>query len=95
MIEQVVTEAGKGFFRGIAYLIAELVFWRLCYLVGWPICKLFTFGAYPKRVYRERSIFREERSHTGFTCCAVGFLTLVAIALYLSGSLPKEFYQLL
>lgn len=90
MIEEMVSEADKGFFRGIGYLLAELLFWRLCYVVGWPVCKVFTLGRYPRRQYRERAIFREEKAHTGFTCAAVGLLLIAALLLVAGGIIPAQ-----
>ncbi|GGF79725.1 hypothetical protein [Alteromonas lipolytica] len=90
MIEEMVSETGKGVFRGIGYLLSELLFWRLCYVIGWPVCKLVTFGRYPRRLHRERAIFRQHNAHTGFTCAAVGLLIVVALLLGLSGNLPHD-----
>lgn len=90
MIEQVVTEVGKGLFRGVGYLVAELVFWRICYGIGWPICKVLSFGYYPKRKHQERALFRDEHTNKGFTCSVVGMLTLVIIGLFLTGHLPGD-----
>ncbi|NVK58033.1 MAG: hypothetical protein HWE26_20750 [Alteromonadaceae bacterium] len=89
MIEDIVTETGKGVVRGVGYLIAEVFFWRLCYVLGWPVCKIMTLGRYPRRVVRERAIFRAENTHTGFTCAAIGLLIFVAAVLVLSGNWPS------
>jgi len=91
VIEDVVAQAGKGFFRGIGFLIAELLFWRLCYIVGWPVCKILTLGQYPRRVERERAIFRQEKAHTGFTCAASGLIILLVLAVIYSGYWPSSF----
>ncbi|MDC8832189.1 hypothetical protein [Alteromonas gilva] len=90
MIGEIVTETGKGVFRGVGYLIAEVFFWRLCYALGWPLCKILTLGRYPRRVVRERAIFRSENAHTGFTCAAIGLLALIAAVLMLSGYWPSS-----
>ena len=90
MIEEVVAQAGKGFFRGFGFVIAELVFWRLCYVIGWPVCKILTLGQYPKKVERERAIFRQEKAHTGFTCAATGLLILLILGIIFSGNWPSS-----
>lgn len=40
-------EIGRGFFRGIGYILVEVFFRTVCYWVGWPICQLATLGKYP------------------------------------------------
>ena len=37
----------RGLFRGLALLVVEVIFGKLCYVVGWPVCKLISFGQFP------------------------------------------------
>ncbi|OAL59928.1 hypothetical protein A6R74_01270 [Halomonas sp. ALS9] len=77
-------EIGKGFFRVIGYILAEIFFRTICYWVGWPICKLVTFGKYPsvtKVVYLEQHRHRDD----GVWCSVVGLITLIVLGLYLLG----------
>lgn len=90
MIEEVVAQTGKSVFRGIGFVIAELFFWRLCFVIGWPVCKVLSLGKYPRKVKRERAIFRQEKVHTGFTCAAVGLLILLALMIVFSGLWPAS-----
>ncbi len=77
-------EIGRGGFRGIGYILAEIFFRTICYWVGWPICKLVTLGKYPsasKMIYLD-----EHRSRAGGAWCAVvGLLALIVLALYFLG----------
>ena len=89
MIEQMVMETGKGVFRGVGFLIADLLFWRVCYGIGWPVCKVLTLGQYPRRMHRERAIFREYKANTGFACALVGLMMLLFVLMVLFGVLPR------
>ena len=85
-MDDLVEEVGKGFLRGIGYILAEIFFGTICYWVGWPVCKLVTLGRYPPStevVYLERHSAR----HSGFWCSVIGFLILILSALYLVGKL--------
>ena len=81
-MDDLAEEVGKGFLRGIGYILAEIFFGTICYWVGWPICKLVTLGRYPSSaevVYLEDYRAR----NTGFWCSVVGLLALIFSALYL------------
>lgn len=85
-MDDLVEELGKGFLRGIGYILAEIFFGTICYWVGWPICKVLTFGKYPSSsqvVYLENCSAR----NVGFWCSAVGSLTLLLSAIYIVGTL--------
>jgi len=75
-MEEILGEIGKGFFRGIGYILAEIFFWTICYWVGWPICKVLTLGSYPKK---SDTMFLDGQSHNGFWCAVVGLLTIVGV----------------
>lgn len=83
-MDDLIGEIGKGFFRGIGYIIAEIFFGTICYWVGWPICKVVTFGKYPSS---EQLVYLEDYSggNNGFWCSAVGLLVLVFVGLFLGG----------
>ena len=81
-MEDILGEIGKGFLRAIGYLIAEIFYRTICYWIGWPICKIITFGKYPKA---KNAVYFEERVDSIFWCCAIGLLTLIAVLLYFSG----------
>jgi len=49
-MEDIVSEIGKGFLRGIGYLLVEVLFNFVFYYIGWPICKILSLGTYPKKV---------------------------------------------
>jgi hypothetical protein len=46
-MDSVLEELAKGLFRGVVYFVIEIFFGKICYLLGWPICKLLSFGKYP------------------------------------------------
>lgn len=77
-------EIGKGFFRGIGYILAEIFFGTICYWVGWPICKIITLGKYPSA---NQVVYLEGygKSNNGFWCSVVGLLTIILAGLYFMG----------
>lgn len=81
-MEEILGEVTKGFFRGIGYILAEIFFWTICYWVGWPICKVLTFGSYPKTT---TTTYLDNTNHKSFGCAFVGLLTIIgAIAFYIA-----------
>jgi hypothetical protein len=83
-MDDILGEIGKGFLRGLGYLLAEIFFGTICYWVGWPICKLLTLGKYPvsnQLVYLDTYTDRDN----GFWCCTVGLVAILAICFYVSG----------
>ena len=82
-MEDVFSEIGKGFLRAIGYILAEIFYGTICYWVGWPICKLLTFGRYPKP---KQFVYLEADSSSGFWCSAVGFMTIIITVLYFAGA---------
>jgi hypothetical protein len=83
-MDDILGEIGKGFLRGLGYLVAEIFFGTICYWVGWPICKLLTLGKYPasnQLVYLDTYTDRDN----GFWCCAVGLVAILVICFYVSG----------
>ena len=77
-------EIGRGFFRLIGYILAEIFFGTICYWVGWPICKILSFGKYPASqqvVYLDNYSGRRE----GFWCSAIGLVVIIATCVFLVG----------
>ena len=75
-MDDFVGEVSRGFFRFIGYILAEIFFATICYWVGWPICKLITFGKYPSSrqiVYLDDYAGRRQ----GFWCAAVGLIVII------------------
>ena len=83
-MDDLIGEIGKGFLRGIGYILAEIFFGTICYWIGWPICKLVTFGNYPAS---KQVVYLGDYNgnNQGFWCSAVGFIVLVVLGLFLAG----------
>jgi hypothetical protein len=80
-VEDILEEIGKGFFRGIGYLLADIFFGTVCYWVGWPICRAFTLGKYP----RDRvQVLPDQWSAESLFCSTLGLVSLIALGLYLA-----------
>ncbi len=85
-MDDLIAEIVKGFFRAIGHLIAEIFFGTICYWLGWPICKLATFGKYPSS--RQAFYLQGYNSSIhGFWCCSVGLIALIAGGLFAAGLL--------
>lgn len=83
-MEDLFSEIGKGFLRGIGYILAEVFFGSICFWVGWPICKIVTLGKYP---YSGQTIYYgdTDNRHEGFWCSLVGLIVLIFGGLYFTG----------
>ncbi|MGY8873002.1 MAG: hypothetical protein ACKVJE_21465 [Pseudomonadales bacterium] len=83
-MDDIISEIGKGFFRGIGYILAEIIFGTICYWVGWPICKIVTLGKYPSS---NQVVYLDEYTNrnNGFWCSAVGLLAIILAGLYFLG----------
>ena len=73
-------EVVKGIARGFGYIIIEFLFNFVFYYIGWPICKLFTLGAYPKKPDYD-SLHTENRN--GYFCSFVGCMAVMLILAFL------------
>lgn len=85
-MEDIFSEIGKGFFRCLGYIIAEVFFGTICFWVGWPICKTVTLGKYPdsgQAIYYGDNDNRRE----GFWCSFTGLIVLIFGGLYFTGQL--------
>ena len=81
-MDDLIGEIGKGFFRGIGYILAEVLFNFVFYYIGWPFCKLITFGRYPKP-YNTDYLHTDARQ--GLLCSIVGMVVCILIGLYFAG----------
>jgi hypothetical protein len=83
-MDDLISELGKGFFRVIGYILAEIFFGTICYWVGWPICKIATFGKYPSS---NDVVYFEEygKKNNGIWCGLVGLITIIIAGLYFMG----------
>ena len=81
-MEDIVAEIGKGFLRGLGYLLIEVIFNFVFYYIGWPACKILSLGAYPKKLSRDQ-LYTETRQ--GVLCSFVGFLVVAILILFLCG----------
>lgn len=81
-MEDILEAITKGFFRAIGYILAEIFYRTICYWIGWPVCKILTFGIYPKS--KQVVYFEDDRPST-FWCSAVGLIILIAALLYFAG----------
>ena len=79
-------EIVNGFFRAIGYILAEVFFYTICYWIGWPVCKIFTLGNYPKSFQTD---FSYKRNQGRGLCSAVGLLTLVFVFYYVVSIINK------
>lgn len=75
-MNHIIAEMGKFLLRGLAYLLADILFWTICYWLGWFICKLITFGRYPDKRHQA---YQNQSKKAGFWCAAIGLLSVVAI----------------
>lgn len=81
-MEDLFEYAIKPIFRVIWYFTYEIFFSTICYFIGWPVCKLLTWGRYPEQgapIYFE---YRDDQS--GWPCSLVGLFVIIAF-LYLGG----------
>jgi len=79
-VEDILEEIGKGFLRGIGYIIAEILFGTVCYWVGWPICRAFTLGRYPRT---RKQLLPDNWDMESFFCSTVGLVAIITLSLYL------------
>lgn len=68
-MEGIIEEITKGILRVIGYIFIEFLFNFVFYYIGWPICKILTFGKYPKSV--DYDYLHTER-RDGYMCSFVG-----------------------
>lgn len=74
-MDSVLEELAKGFFRGLAYVIVEIFFGKVCYLLGWPVCKLLSFGKYPSAHHSAQA---DSGSRQSYWCSFAGLIVLLA-----------------
>jgi len=85
-MDDLIGEIGRGFLRGVGYILAEIFFGTICYWIGWPICKIVTLGRYPSS---KQTVYLESYSgnNQGFWCSAVGLIVLIVVGLVAMGQL--------
>ena len=83
IMEDLLGELGKGFARGIGYILADIFFQTICFWLGWPVCKTLTLGKYPKP---KNTIHRNIVRPADTICSLMGFSILFAIGLYFIGA---------
>jgi hypothetical protein len=67
--------------RGLIWLMWEVCFEEVCWYIGWPVCRLLTFGRLP----REPITHREHASNLScFLVSLVGFGSLIGLAICIS-----------
>ncbi|TRX56831.1 hypothetical protein [Thalassomonas sp. M1454] len=73
-MEDVFEGIGKGIGRAIGYILVDVLFNTVCYYIGWPICKLLTFGKYPQPVNYD---YLHTLNRQGLWCSFVGFVVVI------------------
>ncbi|QTH62643.1 hypothetical protein J1N51_07580 [Psychrosphaera ytuae] len=66
----------KGIARAIGWLFVDLIFNFVFYYIGWPICKLVSFGKYPKPVNYD---YLHTENRQGLLCSFVGFFACLLL----------------
>jgi hypothetical protein len=85
-VEDVLEEIGKGFLRAVGWIFAEILFGTVCYWIGWPVCRAFTLGAYPRG---RKQVLPDSWDAESYICSSVGFLLLLALALHFAGAFSQ------
>ena len=80
-MDSVLETLAKGLFRGLMLLVVDIIFGKLCYILGWPVCKLLSLGKYPS-VSETVSAARQQRqvywvSWTGLVLLLAGIIAVV------------------
>lgn len=65
-------------FRSVIYFVVEILWWMVCFYVGFPMVKIVTLGKYPE----EKPTLSQE-----IITSAVGFLCLLFCVMWLTGFL--------
>jgi hypothetical protein len=78
-MDSVLEELAKGFFRVLAFLVVEIVFGKVCYFLGWPVCKLLSFGKYPSA---NQMVPSESNAKQSYWCSFAGLVVLLAVIVY-------------
>ncbi|AXR06024.1 hypothetical protein D0Y50_06325 [Salinimonas sediminis] len=79
-MNHIIAEMGKFLLRGLAYWLADILFWTICYWLGWFICKVITFGRYPDKRHQAH---QNPPKKAGFWLALIGFFSLVFIIVIL------------
>ena len=63
--------------RSLIWLIWELCFWEIGWYIGWPICRLASFGYYPKEPINDQNYVN---TLNGFIVSLIGLIALISVA---------------
>ena len=75
-MDNVLEILAKGFFRGLALLVVEVIFGKLCYVLGWPVCKLLSFGTFPNA---DGSASPATHQRQAYWCSFAGLVVLLIV----------------
>lgn len=79
-MEDIIGEIGKGFLRALGYLLFEVFFKTICFGIGWPVCKIVTFGKYP---IHQRKNYWADHSTSNIMCSLVGLSIFLVVGGYI------------
>ncbi len=63
--------------RSLIWLIWELCFWELGWYVGWPVCRVLSFGYFPKEPISDQNYVN---TLSGFIVSLIGLAVLISVA---------------
>lgn len=63
--------------RSLIWLIWELCFWELGWYVGWPVCRILSFGYFPKEPINDQNYVN---TLMGFIVSLIGLAVLISVA---------------
>ncbi|MCK0162626.1 hypothetical protein [Marinobacter sp. S6332] len=69
--------------RSLIWLIWELCFWELGWYVGWPVCRILSFGYFPKEPINDQSYVN---TLSGFIVSLIGLAALISVAALIAQS---------
>lgn len=72
-MEVLVSEFGVFLYRLTIAIVADFLFWTVCYWLGWPLCKLVSGGRYPA------SSPHHGRKHNGHFCALSGLAIIMCV----------------
>ena len=85
-MDDIVESIFKSVLRLFGY-VARLLVWlilegfeEIAWYIGWPICRLLTFGRFPKEFINQH---KQATNLTNFLVSVVGFVSLVLIGVML------------
>lgn len=67
--------------RGLVWFAYEIVFETLCWYIGWPICRVLTFGKFPKEGIADH---QDASGVAQAIVSMIGFVSLILLGIALS-----------